>query len=137
MKLPLVPVLSLFFVLILIISACEGDPETGCIDSTAPNYSPTAQVDDGSCLAPAVCWVDETAEVRFTNNSTTNSTHDILWDGTIIATVAPGDTTEFFTVDANIVYFLRFQFTNTGDRACDGFPVFFLKCRSAIFSCDG
>ena len=135
MKLLLLPVLLLFFV--LIISACGDDPVTGCTDSTAPNYWPTAEVDDGSCIDPAACWVNETWEVRFTNNSTTNSTHDILWDGSIIATVAPGDTTEFFTVDAIIVYFLRFQFTNTGERACDGFPVFSEKCRSTIFSCDG
>ena len=135
MKLSLLPVLSLFFV--LIISACEDDLLAGCTDSTAPNYWPTAEVDDGSCEAPAECWVNETAEMRFGNNSTTNSTHDIFLDGTKIATVAPEDTTEIFTVTANISHWIKFHFTNTEVYACDSFPYMLLKCRSTILWCDG
>ena len=135
MKLSLLLVLSLFVV--LIISACEDDPVpiSGCTDINATNFNPSAEIDDGSCLL--ACEVNQTAQVRFTNLSTTNSTHDIIWDGVKLTTVAPGDTTTFFTVTANIAHTLQFKFTNTSDLACTDSSPILAQCSSHIFWCSG
>ena len=137
MKLSLLPVLSLFVV--LIISACseENDPAPilGCTDINATNFNPSAEMDDGSCLL--ACEANQTAEVRFTNLSTTNSTHDVIFDGSKIATVAPGDTTAFFTVTANIEHTLQFKFTNTSDPACNESNPILAQCSFHIFWCTG
>ncbi|MCH8288782.1 MAG: DUF4397 domain-containing protein [Candidatus Marinimicrobia bacterium] len=139
MKLSLLPLLSLFIVLILIISACseEEDPAPieGCTDITATNFNPSAEIDDGSCLL--ACEVNQTAQVRFTNLSNTSKTHDVIWDGSKIATVSPGDTTNFFTVTANIEHTLQFKFTNTSDPACTESTPILAQCSFPIFWCTG
>ena len=141
MNMPFLREHLLIIISIFILSACSQgedpvpEPISGCTDITATNYNPSAEVDDGSCLK--ACEVNQTAEVEFANISNTNSTYDIIWNGSKIATVVPGDTTKVFTVSATVENTLRFQFTNTSDLACTDSNPIFAQCSFHTISCTG
>jgi hypothetical protein len=101
-----------------------------CSDTTQPEPEPEPTP------TPA-CQVNNTADVYFKNVSNTNSTYDIVWDGSKIATVTPGDSSSTFTVAAGVQHTLLFKFTNTNNAACNqGTPVL-AQCQTHWFSCTG
>ena len=143
---------------ILILLACSTDePIRGCTVSCATNYDPTAEEDDGSCRGCTditatnfclsgltddgscipQCEANGTAEIYFINKSNTNSTYDIIWNGVKIATVAPGQESERFTVAATVQHTLVFKLTNTGDLACTASTPVLSQCAEMYFDCTG
>ena len=110
--------------------SCEG-----CKNENALNYCPSAVFDDGSC--EFACEINSTAEVYFINNSNSNSTYDVIWDGVKIATVTPGDESNTFTVSANIQHTLVFRFTNTSNNACTPSTPVVPQCQTWWFDCTG
>ena len=105
------------------------------MDPTATNYDASATSDDGSCKF--TCQVNATGEVYFKNQSNTNKTFDILWDGVKIATVAPNQSSAIFTYPANIPHTLVFKVTNTSTEACTPSTPSLTQCKQVYFSCTG
>lgn len=56
--------------------------------------------------------------VEFHNRSVTNRSYDVVWDGSVIATLYPQEDSEQFEVNEGH-HTLRFEFSNSGDVACD------------------
>ena len=124
----------------LSITSCvkDKDNETGgCTDPSATNYNANATFNDGTCAYPLQCEVNGTGEVYFINNSNSNSTHDIIWDGVKIATVAPNQSSLVFTYSANVQHTLVFRHTNTSNDACTPSTPFLTQCERLSFSCTG
>ena len=82
------------------------------------------------------CEKNQTGEVEFTNNSKTNKTYDIIWDGIMIATIEPGKTSKKFTYAANVPHSLVFKFTNSSSYACDESAPILTQCQENYFSCN-
>lgn len=86
---------------------------------------------------PPLCETNDTGEVFFSNTSNSNSTHDIIWDGVKIATVAPNQSSQVFTYSAGVPHTLVFRFTNTSDDACTASTPILTQCQQQGFSCSG
>lgn len=86
---------------------------------------------------PLLCETNSTGEVYFVNNSNTNSTYDIIWDGVKIATVAPNQRSQVFTYSAGVTHTLVFRFTNTSNDACTPSTPNLTQCQQQWFSCTG
>lgn len=103
----------------------------------------------GTTVAAAGCSVDSTtgpgsncasnntAQISFRNNSNTNSTYTVIWDGATLTTIAPGQTSQEFTVAAGVQHSLVFRHTNTNANACNPSTPTLSQCSSRIFSCTG
>ncbi len=141
----------------IILSTSCLDIKEGCTVSCASNYDPSAEDNDGSCegctnpdalnfcknvvfddgSCEFACEVNNTAEVYFINNSNSNSTYDVIWDGVKIATVTPGNESETFIVSANVQHTLVFSFTNTSNNACTPSTPVVPQCQKWWFDCTG
>ncbi|HEX9649394.1 MAG TPA: hypothetical protein VGA21_02435 [Cyclobacteriaceae bacterium] len=108
---------------------------TGCTDPTATNYCPGADFDNGTCILP--CEANQSGKVYFINNSNSNSTYDVIWDGVKIFTVAPGQQSSTITVTANIQHTLVFRYTNTSNNACTPSTPVIPQCETWWFNCTG
>ncbi len=80
------------------------------------------------------CETYETAKVRFENKSNSNTTYDIIWNGSRIATVAPGQSTNYHTVSAS-QHTLTFKISNSSYRACNTSTPTLSKCSHHTYSC--
>lgn len=100
----------------------------GCGSSSSP-VAPTPVV--------PTCQSQNTATVYFQNRSNSNLTYDIVWDGTKIATVAPGADSQVFTYAANIQHSMIFRFTNTSVLACNSSTPVLTTCAAAFYGCSG
>ena len=98
----------------------------------------------GSCTkdtptAPVVPSIDDceryhTAEVTFANLSNSNTTYDVIWDGSWQTSIVPGETSQTYTV-ASGTHTLEFRVTNTNRVCCSkGYPVL-ADCEKAGWSC--
>ncbi|MBZ0100148.1 MAG: calcium-binding EGF-like domain-containing protein [Taibaiella sp.] len=82
---------------------------------------------NGTCLCPSdytgprcetrKCEANETARVRFINKTGTSQTYSVLWDGSVITTLGPGATSEYYTVAAGL-HTLHFKIANSSTEAC-------------------
>ncbi len=86
---------------------------------------------------PPLCETNDTGEVFFSNTSNSNSTHDIIWDGVKIATVAPNQSSQVFTYSAGVPHTLVFRFTNTSNDACTPSTPILTQCQQQGFTCSG
>ncbi len=102
-------------------------PLMGCSDSenvVAP--SPTLS-----------CQVNNTAKLVFRNLSNTNSTYDLVWDGSKIFTIAPGAETDTLVTAAGVQHIMQFKFTNSNNNACTQGTPNLAQCSRGWFSCSG
>ena len=83
-----------------------------------------------TCSADRDC---SKAEVRFRNGSQ-RSRHEVLLDGALVATLAPGETSEALSVAAG-PHSLAFRFAGSGEPACRESTVSLVGCQSAVWSC--
>jgi hypothetical protein len=107
-------------VVVLGLSACGG----GNKSPTAPTPPPVP-----------TCQSQNTALVQFRNRSTANLTYDIIWDGSRLVTVGPGQDSQKYTYAANVTHTLRFQFTNTNVLACNASAPVLTTCSDVFYSC--
>ncbi|MFZ1689311.1 MAG: hypothetical protein WAU70_17950 [Flavobacteriales bacterium] len=81
------------------------------------------------------CKKDE-SYVVFRNNSVTNSTYNVVWDGNVITTLSPFTSSEKFTVEPGS-HTLVFKKSNTGLNACSQSTPSLSKEESVELSCGG
>lgn len=140
----------------IIFAACSEEKE-GCTSICADNYDASAEIDNGTCIgcrditatnycSGAIlnnnnciyeCEVNQTGRVYFINNSNSNSTYDIIWDGAKLTTITPGETSITYTITANITHTLVFRFTNTSTDACTSSAPVIPQCQTIWYSCTG
>ncbi|MFH1295829.1 MAG: hypothetical protein ABIJ04_00965 [Bacteroidota bacterium] len=125
-------IITLFSVFAL--PSCKKDIK-GCTNPNATNYDAKATEDDGSCQLPDPCVTNQTGKVYFKNNSVSNSTYDVFWDGAKIATVAPNNQSQTFIVSANVQHTLLFKYTNTNNVACTQSTPTIPQCSTWWFDC--
>ena len=85
--------------------------------------------------APPVCQTNNTADVAFRNDSGSNMTYQIKWDGQVIGVFNPGQKRLNRSVSAGTAHSLTFRnAANTADACAPSFPIL-AQCTSTIFSC--
>jgi hypothetical protein len=122
---------------------------TGCFkDALDPCAKVTCQnggtCSGGSCDCPTgytgtycekrTCEVNETAEIYFKNNSLTHTTYYVLFDGLNYCTIAPGESSQKFTVAAG-EHTLQFMQSNNNQAACSASSPNIAKCYSGYYNC--
>ena len=72
----------------------------------------------GTYCEKRICEANNTAKVRFQNKTGTSLTYEVVWDGSVLTTLGPGSTSEYFTVAAG-QHTLHFKIANSGGQeAC-------------------
>lgn len=71
---------------------------------------------DHDILGRPLCEVNDTAEVKFRNDSDT-ITMEVVWDGAVLATLDPGETSDDFTQNVG-EHTCVFRNANTHENAC-------------------
>jgi hypothetical protein len=90
---------------------------------------------DADAPVPPVCQTNNTADVAFRNNSGSNMTYQVKWDGQVIGVVNPGQTRLNRSVSAGTTHSLTFRNAgNTADACAPSFPSL-ARCTSTVFSC--
>ena len=79
------------------------------------------------------CVTNNTAQVQFSNRSA-NSTYSIVWDGSIITTLSPGVTSDYFT-EASGEHTLAFRYSNSAANSCTPSNPILVQCSSMVFWC--
>jgi hypothetical protein len=80
------------------------------------------------------CEANETAKVRFINKTGTSQTYSVLWDGSVITTLGPGATSEYYTVAAG-QHTLHFMIANSTTSACTPSTPNLAVCSSMEYWC--
>lgn len=81
------------------------------------------------------CEVNNTSRVKFENKTGTSLTYSVVFDGSIITTLAPGASSEFFTVAAG-QHTLHFLIANSGGKeACTESTPVLIQCYDHPFYC--
>ncbi len=83
------------------------------------------------------CQVNNTAKLVFRNQSNTNATYDLIWDGSKLYTIAPGSETDTLVTAAGVQHTLQFQFTNSSNSACNPSTPTLAQCYTGWFACTG
>ncbi len=83
------------------------------------------------------CQTNNTAKLVFRNQSNTNATYDLLWNGSKLYTVVPQGVSPTLTVAAGIQHALVFRFTNTSNNACTPSTPTPAQCSNRFYSCTG
>lgn len=87
-------------------------------------------------FATPACQRNNTAMIQFGNRSATAS-HDIIWDGALIFTLKPGETSSFITTAAGVPHTLRFRVSGTSRLACNDSSPVLTQCDREGTSCSG
>lgn len=82
------------------------------------------------------CETYNTAKVFFQNKSTSGKTYDVIWDGSRIFTIGPGQQSDTITAAAQIQHTLHFIVSGTNTSACtESYPIL-VKCSIHWYWCD-
>lgn len=112
--------LALSMFAIVVLTACSG------------SKSPVAPAP----IVPVVpeCQAHNTATITFGNQSI-NSTYTIAWDGTIVATLGPGQYSKVFTEAAGVAHLMQFKYSNSNLNACSSSTPTLVQCSTNSYSC--
>lgn len=80
------------------------------------------------------CQANSTATISF-RNTAPSSTHTVLLDGATVATLAPGQESQRFTVAAGVAHTVEFRVTNTTRRACATTQPVWAVCSNGTLAC--
>ena len=78
--------------------------------------------------------IDAITTVYFVNESTTNTSYDVIWDGVFKCSISPGQTSSIYYAITNFNHTLEFKVKNTNTMACS-FIVPHLSSTSYNFTC--
>ena len=81
------------------------------------------------------CQRNNSAKVTFENRTTNNRTYDVVWDGSRLTVLAPGQKSQEYDVEAGITHTLQFKFTNTGQPACSVSHPILVVCTTTNYWC--
>ncbi|MCB0696041.1 MAG: calcium-binding EGF-like domain-containing protein [Chitinophagaceae bacterium] len=88
----------------------------------------------GTLCETKKCEANNTASVRFINKTGTSQTYSVVWDGSVITTLGPGATSEYYTVAAG-QHTLHFMISNSGTEACTQSTPNLAVCSSMEYWC--
>jgi len=80
------------------------------------------------------CERHNTATVQFENRSNSNTTYDVIWDGSKRTTIAPGTKSQIYTEAAG-QHSLHFKITNTNWSACTPSSPVLAQCSEMLYWC--
>ena len=80
------------------------------------------------------CQIDSTAWVTFKNNSNSNTTYDVIWDGAKKVTITPGTTSPTYTVPSG-QHTMKYVVTNTNTIARAQENLNLQVCSSSTYYC--
>lgn len=116
-------------------------PEDACENVSCNNGGTCI---NGTCNCPSEytgaycetrkCEANETAKVRFLNKTGTSQTYSVVWDGSVITTLGPGATSEYYTVAAG-QHTLHFMLANSTTSACTPSTPNLAVCSSMEYWC--
>lgn len=127
--------LAVFFLTAYV--ACTKD---SCADVTCQHGGTCS---GGNCSCPSgytgthcetqTCAANNTASIQFSNRSA-NKTYSVVWDGSVITTLAAGVTSDYFTVAAG-QHTLEFRYSNSSTDACTLSTPNVAQCSSTVYWC--
>jgi hypothetical protein len=82
----------------------------------------------------AECERNHTAEVYFENRSVSNTTYDVIWDGSRLTTLSPGNRSNTYKFSA-AQHTLEFRKTNTGTAMCTPSTPSLAQCSAYAYWC--
>lgn len=89
----------------------------------------------GTYCEKRTCEVNNTAKVRFMNKTGTSLTYEVVWDGSVLTTLSPGSTSDYYTVAAG-THTLHFKIANSGGQeACTQSSPVLSVCSSMDYWC--
>lgn len=94
--------------------------------------SPTAPTPDPVILD---CELNHTGEVVFENRSLSGTTFDVIWNGEIRATLAPGEKSETYTEFIGGGYKLKFVISGTLQETCPSISPWIVECVLHEYGC--
>jgi hypothetical protein len=122
---------------------------SGCIKSTTTDKCAGITCSHGTCNSGVcscysgytgtycdkrTCEANNTAQVRFQNKTGASKTYSVVWDGSTLTTLAPGATSEYYTVAAG-THTLHFMYANTTTEACTQSSPVLAVCSSMEYWC--
>jgi hypothetical protein len=93
-----------------------------------------SESDDTDEWGTPLCEINDTAEVNFRNDSTT-ITMEVVWDGAVIATLDPGETSDDFTQNVGN-HTSVFRNANTHENVCAIASPNLAQCTVHTYSCE-
>ncbi|MDE3127868.1 MAG: hypothetical protein KGL38_07675 [Gemmatimonadota bacterium] len=81
------------------------------------------------------CYINYTANLNFTNRSATNRSYDVLLDGDTVTTLAPGQTSRDFGVNAWVLHVVAFNYAGSDSAACPRQIYTPSRCETQNFVC--
>lgn len=87
----------------------------------------------GTLCDKKLCETNNTAKVRFMNKTGSSLTYSVVWDGSTLTTLGPGQTSDYFEVAAGS-HTLHFMIANGGEACTQSAPVL-AQCNNYEYWC--
>lgn len=88
----------------------------------------------GTLCDKRLCEVNNTARVRFQNKTGSSLTYSVVWDGSTLTTLGPGQTSEYYTMSAS-AHTLHFMVANSTQEACTQSTPVLAQCMDQEYWC--
>ncbi len=125
----------------VVYTGCDKTETDKCANVSCKNGG---SCNNGTCYCPSgytgtncekrLCEANNTAQVRFSNKTGTSQTYSVVWDGSVLTTLAPGSVSDYYTVAAGN-HTLHFMIANTTNEACTQSTPVLTVCGSQEYWC--